>query len=334
MTDLGIRLGHELPIADNILCSQVAEESRFHSVWIPEGWSKEAFTTLTAMSQSTKRVQLATGIVNVYSRSPALLAMTAATLDEASRGRVILGLGVSTAEIIQDWHGLHYERPLERAREYVSIIRTILDCETLSYSSKFFHLNRFKLGFKPFRPHIPIFLAALGPKMASLAGEVADGALLFLQPRHNLAEVRSKIEEGGEKVGRRPEEITVAQAIPISVSDEVEEARDSIRRVIAYYVGGAKVYNRLLSRTGFAREASLIRSAWKEGRREEARRLVTNDLLDSVAVAGSIQESIKGLRKFIEAGVKLPVIFVCQPRGETKAEYVCGLLRKLGAHLN
>jgi len=330
MAELGIRLGPELSIAENVLCARVAEESGFHSVWVPEGWSKEAFTILAAISQSTERVQLATGIVNIYSRSPALIAMSVATLDEASEGRAILGLGVSTREIVEDWHGLPYERPMQRASEYVSIIRTILAHETVSFDGKFFHLRRFKLGFRPFRSRIPIFLAALGPRIASLAGELADGVLLFLQPIHNLDEIGRRIGEGAKRASKRMEEIAVAQAIPVCASERADEARDSVRKIIAYYVGGARVYNRLLSRTGFAKEAALIQRAWKEGRGEKALRLVTDDMVDSVAAAGTAQDAIRGVRRFIDAGVGLPVLYICQPSGEARAEYVSGLVRELG----
>jgi len=332
MVRLGLRLGQELPLRDNIVCAKAAEESGFHSVWVQEGWGREAFTTLSAVSVSTREIRLATGIVNVYSRSPALVAMAASTLDEISGGRAILGLGVSTKAIVEDWHGLVYDRPLERAEEYVSIVRKILTGSTLSHEGTMFKLHRFKIAFKPVRPNIPIFLAALGPRMAWLAGRVADGILLFLQPRHNLPEIRKQMMKGAESAGRSGKGLTLAQVIPTCVSPDAEGARDAVKRVVAYYAGGADVYNNMLRRAGFNAEAKAIKTAWAEGKRDEATHLVSDRLLDSVCTAGTFDQVRKGLDGFIESAVELPIIFACHP-GELSAEYVCGLIRELGANL-
>src|SRR5262249_38604424 len=147
------------------------------SLWSGENWGRDNVTLLSYVAAHTDRIGVGTSIMNVFSRSPALIAQTAATLDELSGGRASIGLGTSGALVIEQWHGVPYRKPLQRTREYIEIIRLALSGERVNYDGEIFHLQRFRLGFNPPRTNIPIYVAALGPKNVELTGELADGWL-------------------------------------------------------------------------------------------------------------------------------------------------------------
>src|SRR5450755_1182935 len=157
---------------------KLADELGFDSVWLGESWGYELFTSMTDLVRATKRIKIGAGIANIYSRTPALLASTVATLDERSVGGILLGLGPSGAQVVEHWHGMPFQKPVQRTREYVEIIRMILRGEKLVYHGEFFNLARgFTLRFKPVRKDIPIYIAAMGPKNVLQAGEISDGVL-------------------------------------------------------------------------------------------------------------------------------------------------------------
>src|SRR5258708_14857868 len=152
---------------------KIADELGFDSVWLGESWGYELFTSMSDLVRSTRRIKIGAGIANIYSRTPALIASTVATLDERSGGRIILGLGPSGANVIEHWHGVKFEKPVQRTREYVEIIRMILRGDKLTYNGEFFKLERgFKLRFTPLRTDLPIYIAAMGPKNAVQSGEI------------------------------------------------------------------------------------------------------------------------------------------------------------------
>src|SRR5574340_480507 len=155
---------------------KIADELGYDSIWLGESWGYELFTSMADLARETKRIKIGAGIANIYSRSPAVLASTAATLDERSGGRIVLGLGPSGAQVIEHWHGVPFLKPVQRTREYVEIIRMILRGEKLVYHGEFFNLERgFKLRFTPLRADLPIYIAAMGPKNVLQSGEIADG---------------------------------------------------------------------------------------------------------------------------------------------------------------
>jgi probable F420-dependent oxidoreductase len=276
---------------------------------MPEAWGRDAFLALAAVAASTDRVKLGTGIVNVYSRSPATLAMSAATLDELSNGRAILGLGSSGPGVVERWHGIHYERPLTRVRETVAITRLALSGAATDFKGTVFQVSNFKLAMDRPQRKIPIYVAALGRKMLSLAGEIADGAILYLCPVSLIPNAINEIRKGANKAGRRVDEVDIAALLPTAVSENRREAQNSVARAIAYYVGGmGTYYRRLVSESGFESEASKIKEAWERGDRISATNAVTERLIDSVALAGSPDECRKKLEDFRNSGVTLPIL--------------------------
>src|SRR6266567_5466578 len=182
---------------------KIADELDYDSIWLGESWGYELFTSMSDLVRVTKRIKIGAGIANIYSRTPALIASTAATLDERSGGRFILGLGPSGANVVEHWHGVPFQKPVRRTREYIEIIRMIMRGERLVYHGEFFNLERgFKLRFTPPRPDVPIYIAAMGPKNVVQSGEIAAGVLPVYWPGNTWGELRAQLDEGARLAGR------------------------------------------------------------------------------------------------------------------------------------
>jgi len=326
MRKLGLYLGR-LPGFDKrgldrrelIECVRAAEACGYDSFWMPESWEREAFTVLTELAARTSRIGLGTGIVNIFSRSPALIAMSAATVDDISEGRFRLGLGTSGARVVEDFHGISYDRPLTRLKEAIQIVRLLLAGERLDFRGECFKLERFKLGFKPLRADIPIYIAALSPKSLRQLGEIADGWLPTHWPRAYLSDGLREIAEGAAQAGRAPAHIEIAPFVNVVVDDDASRARNAARLPLAYYVGGmGRYYHASLGRLGFATEADTIRRAWQAGRPRDAIRAVTDALIDQVAICGPLEDCRAKLDEMYDAGATLPLIPI--PAEGTPAE--------------
>jgi len=318
-------------LRDIVTCCQVAENARLESVWISEAWGRDAFVALAAIANATQRIKLATGVVNVYSRSPATIAMGAATLEELATDRVILGLGSSGSMVVERWHGMHFEKPFTRLRESITIIRQILSGSPVNLQGKVFHVSDFRLAVRPPAHKVPIYLAALGPRMLRLAGEVADGVLLYLCPLSKISKAMAEVRNGAEAARRPLGDVDVAAFLPTSVSERAEEARFVVAKVIAYYVGGmGTYYHQTVSESGFKNEADKIRAAWQRGDRVAATKEVTRELIDSVALAGTPDECRTRLEEFRTAGVTLPILSFSLS-DHNAPETVSGAIKNLAA---
>ncbi len=276
---------------DLVYFARLAEDLGYHSIWVPEMWGRDAFSLISQMISVTKNIKLATGIVSIYSRSPALIAQTVATLDEYSEGRIILGLGISSSYLNECWHGAKFEKPLRRTFECVEIIRMALSGERVNYNGKIFKLRDFRLLFKPLRKKIPIYLASMGPKNIELTSQIADGWIPYLCPT-SLLDQRSKafISKGRE--------ITVAPFLPAMVSEDIRESREKVRNFVALYICAmGNYYHKLVSSYGFAEEADKARKLWKKDR-AEATRSISDELLDLISVSGSAEQATAKLAEF------------------------------------
>jgi len=307
------KIGIVIPYWNNVTkvelieIARLAEELDYDSIWVPEMWGRDAFSLLTLLALNTKKVKLGTGIVSVFSRTPATIAQTIATLDEISEGRMILGLGTSGPIVIEGWHGVKFEKPLERTKEYVEIIRMILSGERVNYEGDIFKLKNFRLQFTPPRKDIPIYIASLGPKNIRLTGCIADGWIPFLVPREHLQDTKEELMAGAKKRGAN--QIIVCPYIPACISKEVELSKKVIREHIAYYVGGmGTFYHKTISRYGFQDEANLIAEAWKKGSKTQAIEGVSDRMLDAVAIFGNRKEGKKRLERFRQAGADLCIL--------------------------
>jgi F420-dependent oxidoreductase-like protein len=302
---------------------KIADELGFDSVWLGESWGYELFTSLGDLVRVTKHIKIGAGIANIYSRTPALIASTVATLDERSGGRIILGLGPSGANVIEHWHGVPFQKPLKRTREYVEIIRMILHGEKLYYEGEFFHLERgFKLRFTPLRADLPIYIAAMGPKNVVQTGEIADGILPIYWPNGKWGELRAQLDDGAGKSGRPAHSTAIAPYITSVLLPE--QAGEQERKVayqkaaspLAYYVGKMGVYYAdMLTRNGFADEVQAIIAGWQQGMKT-AIEAVSPHLLDAVTIIGTPTEFASKLDQWTAAGVDEPLLTM--PDGSVK----------------
>lgn len=318
MARIGIALPREddKPREEMLAWVQSADAHGYESVWVPEAWGRDAFTLATQVAMLTKQIKIATGIVTVYSRTPAMLAQTAASLDEISNGRVILGLGTSGPIVIENWHGVKFDRPIQRTREYIEIIRLALSGERVNYSGEIFHLRNFRLPFRPVQKRIPIYIGSLGPRNLELTGELADGWLpVFISPQH-MGVFTEHLEAGAKSAGRNVAEIDVAAYIFALVTDDVGAAKSLVRQHIAYYVGGmGTFYNNLVRRYGFEEEAAAVKEAWAKGDRKTATAHVSDAMVNAVAIVGTVEESRHKLAEYRAAGITHPVLAF--PHGAT-----------------
>ena len=291
---------------------RLADSLGYDSVWLGEAWGYELFTSLADLVRVTTRMKLGAGVANIFSRSPALIATTAATLDERSGGRMALGLGSSGPQVVEHWHGVPFTRPLQRTREYVQIINAILRREPLNFKGEIFSLERgFTIRFTPVRDHIPIYLASLGPKNIELAGEVADGILPVYWPARDYPDLRAQLDAGSAKAGRPAGSVRTAPYLTVViVLDEAEReaARRQAAAPVAFYVGRmGTFYGEMLSRHGFSEEVAAIVKGWESGHKS-AIAAVSDRLLDATAIIGTPDEVVARLREWQALGMDEPLI--------------------------
>ncbi len=285
--------------------AQIAEDLGYDSIWIPEAWAYEQFQLLTEIALATKRIKLATGIANVFSRSAGLLAMSAATLDEISEGRVILGLGTSGKAVIENFHGIAYEKPLTRLRETVGILRALWRGERLSAEmSTLFNARHFKLEMKPRRDNIPIYIASLQEKAIHEIGRIADGWVPTFWPYKHLRDGIATIEAGARAAGRDPSAIEVAPFVAIIPMDDVAAARALIKPLVAFYIGGmGTYYHALFCRYGFKENVDHVRELYNSGDRRTAGAAVSDELIDAISICGPTAHCRERMAEWQENGV-------------------------------
>lgn len=282
--NLGISFGHGLLPTEVVKGAKIAEESGYESVWVSESTAFDSLSILAAVAYQTKNIRLASGIVNVYSRSPAQLAMGAVTLDELSSGRFTLGLGASSKSVVSSWHNLEYKNQLSKVRACVEEIRE----KTQPLRNSFLQASDHN------RP-IRIILAAVQERMILLAKEISDGLLFFLRPFSVLKMDAERLASSN---------FSVSASVVTCVSNDSNVAKNRVRRTVAFYVTYGGSYRRFLVLSGALSEetANKIRSLWLSGRREDAAKLLPNETLDQVSVYGTPLES----RRRIEEYASLP----------------------------
>ena len=269
--------------------ARIAEDLGYESIWIPEAWGYEQFQLLTEIAKETTRIKLATGIANVFSRSAGLLAMSTATLDEISEGRVILGLGTSGKNVVENFHGTPYRKPLTRLRETIGICKTLWRGERLTpEQSTLAELRHFKLAMTPVRADIPIYVASLQPKAVRELVRIADGWVPTFWPYEHFNEGLEWIAEGARDAGRDPSEIELAPFLGVVPIEDVDFARSALKPMISFYIGGmGTYYHDMFCRFGFTENADLVRDLYVAGNKQESIAAVSDDLVDAIAICGS-----------------------------------------------
>jgi F420-dependent oxidoreductase-like protein len=303
---LGINCGYWGASAnDNLAVVQEADRLGFHSAWTAEAYGSDAVTVLTWIAAHTERINVGTAIMQMPARTPAMTAMTAATLDILTSGRMLLGLGLSGPQVVEGWHGQPYGKPLGRTREYVEIVRQVLRRQAplehhgahydIPYSGKdATGLGKpLKLIVHPKRADIPIYLASLGPKNVELTAEIADGWLpVFFSPYRT--DVFMPHVEAGFARASAPKTLAdfdIAPTVPVVVGDNVDACRSAVKPVLALYIGGMgargrNFYNDLACRYGFEAAAKKIQDLYLDGHKADAIAAVPDELVDETALCG------------------------------------------------
>ena len=320
---LGLQLGYwgfGLTAADQLELVRAAEQLGYDSVWTAEAYGSDAATVLAWIAAGTEKIKLGAGIFQIPARSAAMTAMTAATIDNISGGRMILGLGTSGPQVSEGIHGVRFGKQLQRTREYIAVVRMALAHEKIEFQGETLQLplpdgpgKALKLSIRPVQKAIPIYLAALGPKNVALAGEVADGWLpVFFSPEHT-AELRAPLMEGATRSGRSLADFRVCPTVNVMIDDDHESARNAMRPMLALYVGGMgsreqNFYNRLVSSYGFERAAAQVQDLYLAGRRNEAMLALPDDLIDLVSIVGPRDVAKERIRAFRDAGVDTLIV--------------------------
>ncbi|WP_189060930.1 LLM class F420-dependent oxidoreductase [Longimycelium tulufanense] len=301
--------------ADNLELAKEADRLGYAVVWVAEAYGSDAATILSWIAAHTERIDVGSAIFQIPARTPAMTAMTAATLDTLSGGRFRLGLGVSGPQVSEGWYGVRFDKPLARTREYVEIIRKALSRERLTHQGTHWTLplpdgpgKPIKLTVHPVREHIPIYIAAIGPKNLEQTGEIADGALvLFFSPDH-AGDTRQALRAGRAKVGKDLEGFDIVPTVPIVVGDDWKTCADTVRAYAALYIGGMgsrqkNFYNALATRMGYGEQAQEIQDKFLAKDYLGAAAAVPLEFLDATSLLGPKERIAERMRAFADAGV-------------------------------
>lgn len=312
--------GVRIPGADEygretaIELARLAEERSLDTVWVGESWGQSSVPLLTQILDRTETIEACPGIFNVYSRTPALVAMEVAALSDLSDGRVRLGLGASGRSVVEEFHGVPFERPLRRTREYIEIVREYLDGNRVSYDGEIFELSGFELDTDE-SYDVPIYVAAMGEHNRRLVGEFADGWLPLLVPHTAFEEALVPVERGAERADRTLEDLDVAPWIPTCISERNPEAAiEAVRSLIAFYVGAmGDYYADTVSRFGFENEATEIRDGWEADTLAGAKAAVPDAMVRALGACGTVDDARESLGAYVDAGVDSPIAYVPTP---------------------
>jgi len=310
---LGVQVGYwgmGLTAADQLQIARTAEDLGYDSIWSAEAYGSDAASVLAWLAAGTSRIKLGAGIFQIPARSAAMTAMTAATIDQLSSG----------PQVSEGWHGVRFPRQVERTRDYVAVVRMALAHKKVEYHGETLELplpdgpgKVLKLTIRPVQESIPIYLAVLGPKNVALAGEIADGWLpVFFSPEH-VSKLRVPLEEGAARGGRSLDDFRICPTVNVMISDDVASARDSMRPMLALYVGGMgsreqNFYNKLVSSYGFEAAAREVQELYLDGKRAAAMEALPDELIDMTCIAGPPDRARERLHAFRDAGVETLIV--------------------------
>jgi len=301
--DIEFNSGAQLPMDAIPELARMAEAHGFGCAWGGEANNKDPTVMLSAIAAVTTKIQIGSAVYHILGRTPATLALQAVGLDELSRGRFLLGIGVSNPTIAK-WHGLPLDRPLGRMKEYLEIVRRSMNGEKLNFAGEFFSSHAFKLAFKPSGRKIPLYLAAFGPMMSKAAGKWTDGVLINMANPSEVRRIVDQVRQGAKEAGKDPDSMEIICKARCSVAPTYAQAREALSHALTFYAL-ADYYRTLLGRMGFAAEVEAMYSAWKSGGFHAARALVTDRMFEGLPLipatsVAQIQEKIKAYR---DAGV-------------------------------
>jgi F420-dependent oxidoreductase-like protein len=283
---------------------RLAESLGYETAYVTHLAGRDALTVVTAYATATERIRVGTGVVPIYTRVPANMAQTAATIDDLSGGRLNLGLGVSHRPVVEGWYGQSIDRPAAEMRGYVSIVRAILRGEPPPSGEKW--RTGFQLAGLDPRPDLRIYIGALSPRMLRLAGEIADGVVLWLcNPNYIRDVVVPEVSAGRERAGRPLEGFDVVPAVPAAVTDDPAAAHEAMRRDLLTYFG-LPFYRAMLERSGFEADVAAYDAA--AGDMERMKAAVSTGFLDVLTAVGDEASVRDGIARYLEAGATSPCV--------------------------
>ncbi|MCW3012573.1 MAG: class F420-dependent oxidoreductase [Solirubrobacterales bacterium] len=334
---LGVHIGYwglGLTSEDQLAVVQEAERLGYDSVWTAEAYGSDAATILGWLAGQTTKIRLGAAILQMPARSVGMTAMTAATLDQLSNGRFILGIGTSGPQVSEGWHGVRFAKQLQRTREYVEVLRMMFAHERVEYQGETIQLplpdgpgKALKLTIRPVQEHMPIFVAAIGPKNTQLAAEIADGVIPTLFSPEHVRVILDEIQVGVDRAGngKTVADVEIAPQVQVYVSDDREKARNLMRPFLGLYIGGMgsrdkNFYNQLVRRYGYEDAAKEVQDLYLEGKKEEAAAAIPDALIDAIALCGPKEHVRERLAAYRDAGVGTlgvtPVAFTREERLE------------------
>ena len=313
---LGVNIGYVTgPADEHVQLAVEAERLGYDVAWAAEAYGSDAPTLLSYIAAKTERIGVGSAIMQIPARTPAMTAMTAATLDLLSHGRFRLGLGVSGPQVSEGWHGVRFDKPLGRTREYVDVVRMALARQQVAYDGEHHTLplpdgpgKALKLMIRPERERVPVYLAAVGPKNLELTGEIADGWLaIFFAPEHAGVSL-DPLRAGLDRAGRDAKAVDICATVPVVVGDDVDACAEPLRGYTALYVGGMgsrkqNFYNALARRMGFEEAAQEIQDRYLDKQHREAMAAVPFELVDRTSLIGPPARITDRLHAYADAGV-------------------------------
>lgn len=314
---LAVNLGYQTsgPVHDAVKLAREADRLGYSCAWVAEAYGSDVPTVLSWIGARTTNIDLGAAVMQIPARTPAATAMTAATLDALSGGRFRLGVGVSGPQVSEGWHGVRFDQPLARTREYVDVVRRALARHEVRYDGQHWQLplpdgpgKALRLGFRPLREHIPVYLAAIGPRNLELAGEIADGWLaIFYAPEH-AGDAWEHIHAGRTRAGREEDAFDVVPTVPVVIGADVAACAAAIRPYAALYLGGMgskdqNFYNRLAVRMGFGAAAERVQELFLDRQYRAAAAEVPLDFIDQTSLIGPLARVTDRLHAYAEAGV-------------------------------
>ena len=311
-----------------------AERLGFATVWVAEAYGSDAVSVLSWIAAQTTTIEVGSAILQIPARTPAMTAMTAATLDTLSNGRFRLGLGVSGPQVSEGWHGVRFAKPLARTREYVDIVNLALSRKRVEYHGDTYELplpdgpgKALHLMLHPVREHIPLYLAAIGPKNLELCGEIADGWLPVFFATGHVQDSLERIEAGRAKAGKDMSTFDIAPTVPLVVGEDVEACANPVRPYAALYVGGMgsreqNFYNALATRMGFGDAAAEVQRRYLAKDYDGAAAAIPHEFVDATSLLGPAGRIADRMVEFAEAGVGTLSV---TPHGDTPEERITAL---------
>lgn len=292
-------------LADTIERAKWAEANGYEDAWFADGGAPDSLTTAAVMAAHTKKLRIGVAVTPVYTRTPVVLAATANTLGQALPGRFIMGLGSSSHNMMDGWHGVPLARPVTRVKETAIMVRSMLAGEKSNFDLDTLHSHGYRQA--PLEQPVPIYIAALRPKMIEMAAEVGDGVVFNLWPKRALAKMIEHIHIGAARAGKKGEDVEVVNRHMVLVTDDKASARDRFRAAFAPYYA-TPVYNKFIAWAGYEEAAETISQGWAEKDRGKTTGAISDEMIDEIAIIGSEEECRERLKWCAETGIHTHII--------------------------